>query len=754
MLIGPVWPNRCAAFILIEGFANKRQELLLERITELDLNAAGLDGAAATQAGAERDREVQQLEDLHLNNRIKSKERERWRVIDPKDITVAEPVTEFVLLNTPQSVFVVSGGGRRGGGRRHKSRGGRLGPRAASSRNPARARARKVKRFVPKSGDAIWAAVTRSANHSMALSKRSEAITLESRRSRFKKLLQFVWSLVGTNKQRALMATSSALNFCNTVCRALHRHYQTSVLIQSVTVIGAAVVPQRLRGKGSTRPTVGTVAPLFDVLKITVMLKALSLLLGGLYTKVNEQGSRSIREMLAVRLQKHVLSQDLADIDMITKENEGRYGMSRSSPESILESLRNADSWRWGLGGIVLIPEELLTHVAELVSSVSILLGKSPQLVGVLYLVMVVQKLGSGYWADALASLTAQTGLDRPLAEKADLGQMDRWSLNSALRNFEDMRCNAKELEILSGLKRSDDLDTLQQSRQQFVYDLFEPVTDFIQGLPTLAVSYGGGLLASGGSMAVADLVGFHSSLTGFIDSSTQLYAELGDLYRLEDQRFEFGFNVMRLLETKPKIGLDNGWQPPPRDGDACNAEPHRQHQHPPPPQKGTVEVSTSSNASGLRAREGEDQADGRASLTSPLSPSPATSMPPSAPTPATAQAATPTLQVPGRRQLEPDARYRIGGEIEFRDVSFKYKGMRKSMLRHVSFKIKAGTFVGICGERGAGKTTMFKLLLRPVTHCFAPPEPLPRCIDTPLYFWVGVRRVQVVLTNMNWLLA
>ena len=34
-------------------------------------------------------------------------------------------------------------------------------------------------------------------------------------------------------------------------------------------------------------------------------------------------------------------------------------------------------------------------------------------------------------------------------------------------------------------------------------------------------------------------------------------------------------------------------------------------------------------------------------------------------------------------------------------------------MLNKISFTVKAGSFVGICGERGAGKTTMFKLLLR-----------------------------------------
>ena len=33
--------------------------------------------------------------------------------------------------------------------------------------------------------------------------------------------------------------------------------------------------------------------------------------------------------------------------------------------------------------------------------------------------------------------------------------------------------------------------------------------------------------------------------------------------------------------------------------------------------------------------------------------------------------------------------------------------------MQGVSFTAAAGSFVGICGERGSGKSTMFKLLLR-----------------------------------------
>ena len=50
---------------------------------------------------------------------------------------------------------------------------------------------------------------------------------------------------------------------------------------------------------------------------------------------------------------------------------------------------------------------------------------------------------------------------------------------------------------------------------------------------------------------------------------------------------------------------------------------------------------------------------------------------------------------------------------LQFEDVSFKYEGMRKAMLKGVSFTVPAGSFCGICGERGTGKSTLFKLLLR-----------------------------------------
>ena len=54
-----------------------------------------------------------------------------------------------------------------------------------------------------------------------------------------------------------------------------------------------------------------------------------------------------------------------------------------------------------------------------------------------------------------------------------------------------------------------------------------------------------------------------------------------------------------------------------------------------------------------------------------------------------------------------------IRGEIEFRDLSFRYPDGEFDVLEHVSFHIRAGENVGLVGKTGCGKTTLVDLLLR-----------------------------------------
>lgn len=54
-----------------------------------------------------------------------------------------------------------------------------------------------------------------------------------------------------------------------------------------------------------------------------------------------------------------------------------------------------------------------------------------------------------------------------------------------------------------------------------------------------------------------------------------------------------------------------------------------------------------------------------------------------------------------------------VKGEIEFRDLNFRYPDGEFDELQHVSFTIQPGESIGLVGKTGAGKTTLVDLILR-----------------------------------------
>ena len=55
----------------------------------------------------------------------------------------------------------------------------------------------------------------------------------------------------------------------------------------------------------------------------------------------------------------------------------------------------------------------------------------------------------------------------------------------------------------------------------------------------------------------------------------------------------------------------------------------------------------------------------------------------------------------------------RLGQAIEFRNVSFSYNGVSKTVLKDVSFTVRPGQAVAVVGLSGAGKTTLVNLVPR-----------------------------------------
>ena len=54
-----------------------------------------------------------------------------------------------------------------------------------------------------------------------------------------------------------------------------------------------------------------------------------------------------------------------------------------------------------------------------------------------------------------------------------------------------------------------------------------------------------------------------------------------------------------------------------------------------------------------------------------------------------------------------------VRGEIEFRDVSFRYPGTEREVLSEISFRAPAGSLVAVVGATGSGKSTLVHLLTR-----------------------------------------
>lgn len=63
---------------------------------------------------------------------------------------------------------------------------------------------------------------------------------------------------------------------------------------------------------------------------------------------------------------------------------------------------------------------------------------------------------------------------------------------------------------------------------------------------------------------------------------------------------------------------------------------------------------------------------------------------------------------LPGAYELPP-----IEGDVQFKDVIFKYEDEDKEILKNVCFNVKAGETIALVGPTGAGKTTIINLLSR-----------------------------------------
>jgi ATP-binding cassette subfamily C protein LapB len=61
--------------------------------------------------------------------------------------------------------------------------------------------------------------------------------------------------------------------------------------------------------------------------------------------------------------------------------------------------------------------------------------------------------------------------------------------------------------------------------------------------------------------------------------------------------------------------------------------------------------------------------------------------------------------------ELSPISRPRLDGEIEFKNVSYKFEGANQPIINNLTFKIPAGQKVALLGKMGSGKSTLSRLI-------------------------------------------
>ncbi|MFC5791200.1 ABC transporter ATP-binding protein [Agromyces tardus] len=95
-------------------------------------------------------------------------------------------------------------------------------------------------------------------------------------------------------------------------------------------------------------------------------------------------------------------------------------------------------------------------------------------------------------------------------------------------------------------------------------------------------------------------------------------------------------------------------------------------------------------------------------------------------------------LDAGGIHEERPRSLVRFEGDIELRDVSFRYADSEQLVLRNVSLRIPHNTTIAFVGSSGAGKSTLLDLVLGLLTPTDGAVEVGGRAIQDDLAAWYG----------------
>ena len=355
---------------------------------------------------------------------------------------------------------------------------------------------------------------------------------------------------IGTRQQRLLVLISLLMSSALTSITAVLSNLQSTLLITSISaalthhgegaarMLHAATRGQPLHSMVSRRAKAAV--PLFgDVLASIVVLRLICSFLNDLQQKVSREGSGSIRRDLSERLTWHILSQDMEDAM--------KQDRKRQSPADMIKRMQSEREWNRSLGAIIELPEEMINRVVNIFTTGALLWGKSPRLMLAMLGVLFVTQQTDEWLKQFRRILIDWLGL---VGNERMAQMMAEWGISEALDEFEDMRVNAKEPDVMRDIRISSKAQEMKLLRQRLVPSFMEPVFNMLSSAPRIICCYFGGQLAMGGSISPADLSNFSVQVSRMVKQTKEFKDRTEEIWNMEAASFDAGLAIVDMVSA------------------------------------------------------------------------------------------------------------------------------------------------------------------------------------------------------------
>ena len=226
----------------------------------------------------------------------------------------------------------------------------------------------------------------------------------------------------------------------------------------------------------------------------------------------------------------------------------------RQSPADMIKRMQSEREWNRSLGAIIELPEEMINRVVNIFTTGALLWGKSPRLMMAMLGVLFVTQQTDEWLKQFRRILIDWLGL---VGNERMAQMMAEWGISEALDEFEDMRVNAKEPDVMRDIRISSKAQEMKLLRQRLVPSFMEPVFNMLSSAPRIICCYFGGQLAMGGSISPADLSNFSVQVSRMVKQTKEFKDRTEEIWNMEAASFDAGLAIVDMVSAAAWCGCD-----------------------------------------------------------------------------------------------------------------------------------------------------------------------------------------------------